>query len=497
MRQKPRYPLTKAFVLFGALLMVFSASAEARHIIREGQPTIAFKKLYAPATVKQGEIFKLSAEITISKNVWEDDSVFLHICRTPDNTIVINNNFSPANPSTMWIPGETIKIGPVNVFIPPDLAVGEYSIQMGLFSSKSTPTETVYVRESYTNTDIKDFIVGTIRVEAAAQEVSEKMEDLVISDFETPVDVKKWGLVDSLIEQSTDNVAEGKYAGKVTFLKGGALEIIRLSNFFKYCNPIYTNWSAYDEFRFYIYGPPDEAAHTYLKSSIILLLKDKTERRFEMPISTTTEKDKPVTVNLAKIGEIIDLTNIGDVGFYVGGTSNDQIVYLDGVKLVALGPPKKAEASVKFEELKLSKDKVRPGENIDIEASFSITRIFTKDHTLFVHICRSSDKAGWINADVLPSPPTSRWEVGKIIAQGPYSVYIPPDAPPGKYDIEMGLYLAQKTPEGADYVKYYRGKDGVYVVQQPSGPVDFFKEPYINYEQYGDWIVGSFEVVKE
>ncbi|MFH1995398.1 MAG: hypothetical protein ABIJ27_00190 [Candidatus Omnitrophota bacterium] len=470
---------------------IFSFTVQAKSIVREGKAIITLGTLDIPDKVQKGEIFFLNADFSITKNIWEDYGFYLHIVDLKTHAIVINNDFSPATPTTMWVVGDAVSVGPVNVFIPSDIPAGEYGVRMGLYSTKQTSAGPIYIREPYTNADIKDFIVGTLRVVEPADENEEKkIEDLVISDFEDLVDVRKWELSGAVIEQEKENVAQGKQAAKITFNEGG-MPTVRLNNFFRYSNPKYHDWLLYDELRFYVYGP-EKDGHTYSNTPLTLQIKDRTGRRFTVGIPGTTEKDKPYVINLSAVGEKIDLGDIDDFNFYRGGAQ--ATIYLDDVWLVSFNLGNETGPFVTFEGTKLSQNSVRPGGTIDIELSFSISRKFKKNYALFMHIYRQNDKAGYINADSSLIPQATEWKVGEIITQGPKRVYIPDDTPPGIYDIEAGLFIEQKTQEGASYVRYYRGKDGVYQIDQPTYPSDTFKQPYVNYEKYGDWVVGTFTV---
>jgi len=486
--------------IFLILFFVFSfiLNSSAKSIVQEGPAYITFHKIYIPETVKQGELFQISAELSTNKNIWEDMQVFLHIVSPTDNKILINNDFSPSIPTTHWTPGEIVRLGPVNAYIPKNFPPGTYNIQMGLYTSKITPQEVLHIRQPYTNPEIKDFIVAKIKVEEAKLKETPKKEDLILSNFETLVDIKKWQMRSCLIEQDKENKVEGNFCAKITYLKNkGCCPSAILESFFRYSDPKYSNWSDYDILQFYIYGPKDEEGKTYLKYPVVLQVKDKSERRFQFPIPSNQQKDQPFSINLSVIGKVVDLTDIGNLSFFVAGTppEEDWVIFLDDIRLISLNIEREPDPFVKFEGLKLSKDKVKPNEEIEIEASFSITKRFADEYGIFIHIYRALDKAGWINADATPSPPTTEWEVNKVIKQGPFKIYIPPDAPLGRYNIEMGLFLAKQIPQGTKYVKIHRGKDGVYYIQQPSYPVDYFKQPYINYQEYGDWVVGSFEVV--
>jgi len=485
--------------LYNTLTIIFLIflpfnSLQAKTVVREGESFVTFHKLYIPEIIAQGELYQFSVHLGTKKNIWENMSVFYHVTDPKDGKILINNDFSPAIPPIQWTVGEIVNLGPVNGYIPPDFPPGTYDIRMGLFTTKITPEEVLYIAEPYTNSEIKDFVIGKIKVEKASPEIAKKKEDLIISNFETLADLKKWQTRGTLIEQSEENVAEGKYSGKITYLKGQGIPAAILESFFNYSEPKYSDWSEYDILEFQIYSTKDKEGLIY---PVNIQIKDKSERRYQSSIPRTQQTGEPVKFILSNVDKVVDLTDIGNLSFWVGGTPPDQdwVIYLDDIKLVSLGLEKQKSPFVRFEGIKISKDKVKAGEEIEIQPSFSTSQRFSDDYGLFIHIYRSVDKAGWINADMSLSPPTTSWEVNKVIAQGPFAIFIPPDNPPGKYSIETGLFLAKQVPEGADYIKYHRGKNGVYYIQQPQYPLDYFKQPYVNYEEYGDWVVGSFEVV--
>jgi hypothetical protein len=485
--------------LIGAFSWLLSPhDAQAKSVTREGEAVITFNKLYIPETLRQGQFYQISADLTTKKNIWEDMPVFVHLTTPGDNKVVINNDFAPSVATTQWTVGEAVRVGPVNAYIPHDIPPGTYNVLMGFYSTKISPEETLHIREPYTNPEIKDFVVGTVKVEEAPPERGGKKPDFVISDFESLVDLKKWQPRGVRIEQTEENVAVGKYACKITYPKGtGGCPSAILQNFFRYSDPKYADWSDYDILQFYIYGSKDKEGHTYLNYPVALQVKDKAEKRFQSPIPPTQDKEKPATFIISTIGKIVDITDIGNLSFFVFAVpaDTDWVVYLDDIRLVSLGVEKAKSLFLKFGGLKIAKDKVKPGEEIEIEMSFSTVQRFAEDYGLFVHVYRSYDKAGWLNADMAPSPPTTEWEVNETITMGPYRIFIPSNSPPGKYDIEMGLFLEKQIPPGARYVKYHRGKNGIYYIQQPSYPRDYIKVPYSNYEEYGDWVVASFEVV--
>lgn len=484
-------------VLFAILMFPAGDVIYGKSVNRDGEAIITLNKLTMPEVVKQGEFFHVIAEMSSKKNIWDNMLAFLHLVSAKDDKILLNNDFVLGIPTTSWTPGEVVMIGPVNCYIPQDFPPGLYNVKMGLYATKVTPETVLYVREPYTNPEIKGFVVKTIKVEGTPADKEVKKEDLVISNFDSLVDIRKWQLRGTTM-QTSDNTAVGERAAKVTYLKamGGCPSVI-LESFFGYSDPKYSYWADYDVLQFYIYGDADEKGNTPVEYPVTLQVKDKAENRFQMAIPTMQDRGKPFSVNLSVIGRQVDLANIGNLSFFVVGTPPDKdwVIYLDDIRLVSLGLEKLKTLAVKFEGLKIPKNRVKAGEQLEFQPSFSVSQKLSEEYGLFIHIYRQPDKAGWLNADMTPTPPTTEWEPNTVISQGPFSVFIPLTAPPGTYAIEVGLFLPKQVMPGEQYVKYHRGKDGTYYIEQPNYPVDFFKLAYSNYEQYGDWVVGTFEVL--
>jgi hypothetical protein len=67
------------------------------------------------------------------------------------------------------------------------------------------------------------------------------------------------------------------------------------------------------------------------------------------------------------------------------------------------------------------------------------------DYTVFVHLLWPDGTCCAWQADVMPQQnqyPTSRWQPGEVVVDT-YQIEIPPDAPPGDYPLEIGLYVAE------------------------------------------------------
>jgi hypothetical protein len=89
---------------------------------------------------------------------------------------------------------------------------------------------------------------------------------------------------------------------------------------------------------------------------------------------------------------------------------------------------------------------VRAGRALTVDLHWQAQRRLDKDYTIFVHLLGEYNPATggpvWAQDDSYPldnGHPTTRWLPGQVIADR-HLVDIPPDTPPGIYEIEVGLY---------------------------------------------------------
>ena len=86
----------------------------------------------------------------------------------------------------------------------------------------------------------------------------------------------------------------------------------------------------------------------------------------------------------------------------------------------------------------------RPGDNIHLTLFWQCLEKMQQDYTVFIHLV---DERGNIVAQK-DNPPvdgfysTTKWETGQII-RDQYDLTISPQAPPGQYQLEAGMYLAE------------------------------------------------------
>jgi hypothetical protein len=85
---------------------------------------------------------------------------------------------------------------------------------------------------------------------------------------------------------------------------------------------------------------------------------------------------------------------------------------------------------------------LRPGETLQLSLTWQCLKKMDEDYTVFVHILNEQQRI-WGQEDIGPvhgTYPTSQWKEGEII-EDIHSVRLSYEAPPGQYQIEVGLYL--------------------------------------------------------
>ncbi|WP_322798855.1 hypothetical protein [Thermoflexus sp.] len=103
----------------------------------------------------------------------------------------------------------------------------------------------------------------------------------------------------------------------------------------------------------------------------------------------------------------------------------------------------------------ISPRRARPGEAVRLVLYWRSLRRVAEDYTVFTHILQPPDIL-WGQHDKPPTPPTSRWEPGKIYVET-YTLTLKPETPPGFYEVEVGLY----DPETGQRLRREDGEDRV------------------------------------
>lgn len=85
---------------------------------------------------------------------------------------------------------------------------------------------------------------------------------------------------------------------------------------------------------------------------------------------------------------------------------------------------------------------VGPGEAIHLTLYWKAQKAMERDYTVFVHLIDGAARI-WGQKDNQPEEgfyPTSHWDLGEVVKDR-YEVLVEADAPPGRYRLEIGMYL--------------------------------------------------------
>jgi 4-amino-4-deoxy-L-arabinose transferase-like glycosyltransferase len=93
----------------------------------------------------------------------------------------------------------------------------------------------------------------------------------------------------------------------------------------------------------------------------------------------------------------------------------------------------------------LDRRAVSPNESIFLTLYWRAKSKMPADYTVFTHVLEKPETL-WAQQDKQLQPPSSSWSIGQVVSDT-YELKIKPDAPPGVYDIEVGVYDPQRNFE--------------------------------------------------
>jgi hypothetical protein len=85
------------------------------------------------------------------------------------------------------------------------------------------------------------------------------------------------------------------------------------------------------------------------------------------------------------------------------------------------------------------------GDNVELTLYWRGMRDIERDYVVFAHIIDPATRTIYASSDAMPvdwQAPTSTWETSTII-EDTHTLNVSPDAPPGIYELEIGLYLQE------------------------------------------------------
>ena len=458
--------------------------------IRKGDPRVTFISFNLQTEIAQGEMVSTSIFFKTTEPIEKIEKVFFHLVKSGSQDTSLNADFSPRYPTNIWDVNQVVEAGPIELAIPFNLEPGDYDVQAGLMNIDRTESEVLYIREPYTNQDIKDFIIGKLTVIKTEVEEKETPAELDLVSFNTDQDIIFWDAVGAVIKlfKYSDEGEESTNAAEVTILPGAGFPGIMLKNFFK-IKPNSNNWALYDTLKINLSIPATEQGR-----GLRLKISDKSGRGYESRITLEPGKTKNINLSMVDLSGQIDVSSIEQVKFFLDSPTKAFTFYISKFQLISRGMPT-GKPAVTFVRLD-APEKIKRGQVFRISPVFNINQPIFQKHKLFVHISRVNDHAGSIGTDVDLYPPIRNWDLDKEIGVQSGPLQISEEAPAGTYIVRTGLYLIAKTG-GRGYVKMddWTTSAGTKVINimQPDGPIDYIKQPYTNLDIV-DWEVGVITV---
>ncbi len=126
---------------------------------------------------------------------------------------------------------------------------------------------------------------------------------------------------------------------------------------------------------------------------------------------------------------LADLTNSCELGtLAVAGEATENAINFDNQVLLL--------------DATIDRDTAKPGEAVKVDVTWRGLKSWPDNYTAFVHLLGPDGKVhGQVDQwPVQGTLPTASWTAGQVV-DDPYTVTLPPDAPSGKYQVEVGWYL--------------------------------------------------------
>jgi len=468
--------------------LFLSPSAPAETVLRQGGPRVSFVSFKMQTSASQGEFFTAAAFFQLTAPVETEEKIFLHFVPSGQNDVRVNADFSPRLPTNRWEVGQVVEAGPVGLFIPYDMEPGEYEVRMGLMEIAADEKGVRFVREPFTNPEIKNFAVGKISVRAAEKKEGEaaRATEYDLVTFSSEQDMIFWeprGATISLFKEGDVSKAlvtikpEGEYPG------------VALDNYFS-VRPRSVDWAAYDSLEIVVEGLPGARPQR-----LFLQINDRNGRIFKKAIYLDPGATVREVVSMVDAGGEINISAIGSLKIFATTPPQDFSFYLSMLRLRARGGAS-GEATVTFVRVD-GPTRVKRGDVFKLSVVYKLSAPVFPPHKMFVHVYREFDRQGRIDVDVPLHPPIRNWALNQEIAVESGPLMISPESPPGNYAVRAGLYIIVDTRGGGlEYVKMANwnvNNKKVANIIQPEFPQDFIKEPYTNPE-IQDWEVGKITV---
>ncbi|MFH1857999.1 MAG: glycoside hydrolase domain-containing protein [Candidatus Omnitrophota bacterium] len=166
--------------------------------------------------------------------------------------------------------------------------------------------------------------------------------ELILGDFETEGEVKRWQAKQVSAFLSDEHVVRGKHSVKLAYMAEEAPRFV-LEDFFRK-NRRARDWRGYEALTFNFYNPSSS------QERVILQIKDSQERRYKETLSLPANNSMTYTIPLEDLSAFIDFKEIVQVNFFRWRPKKPVVFYLDDVRLTPKEKTAKQEEAAAAEK---------------------------------------------------------------------------------------------------------------------------------------------------
>jgi len=161
---------------------------------------------------------------------------------------------------------------------------------------------------------------------------------LVLSNFESEVDFKRWKTRKSTFKQTSKHVTEGRYAGEMVFFGRVECSNILMEDFLE-DNPSFGNWTGFNQIRFDIYNTSDNTER------LILKIKDEAGKSWQRNMFFAPKQNTEIKIYIDELKDMINASQIRQFNFFRWEPKNEVTFYMDNLRLIPGGIEEKKEES--------------------------------------------------------------------------------------------------------------------------------------------------------
>ena len=152
-------------------------------------------------------------------------------------------------------------------------------------------------------------------------------EPLLISGFEIPDDLNKWGFSSASMELSSEHTASGKYSAKIIYQPSSGASAVKLEKYLEKNRGI-ANWSGYEILSMDIFNPSSKT------EKMILQVKDTKQRKVKINLELMPNSNNRIEVDIRNLWDKLDPSNIEQLNLFLWGNRAIKVFYLDNVRLL-------------------------------------------------------------------------------------------------------------------------------------------------------------------